>query len=222
MPGMGTEAGMPGGIPASRGAPLRLWRSTAVTSTVMALAAGAHLIGGGRLPGLPALLLLAALVHLPVVLLASRRLSLPTLIGVLGIGQWSLHHAFAWLSAARACASPGGAVGGQVHGVHVVVGACGPSTPAPHGGAMGAPMLAAHVLAILLTAVALARGEAALWMLLAWLVPLASLPRPVSITSRGPSQQAILALPLRRRRSNARAERLRGPPPSMLPMALPH
>ncbi|MGO1516016.1 MAG: hypothetical protein ACTHWW_00910 [Arthrobacter sp.] len=205
-------------------APLRLWRSIAVTSTVMALAAGAHVLGGGPLPGLPVLVLLAALVNLPVVLLAGRRLSLPTLTAVLGLGQWSLHHAFAWFATPPDCTGGAPEVPFGHHG-SVVAGICGSASPLAHGaaahwGSMGLPMITAHLLAIFLSAVALARGEAALWMLMAWLSPLASLPRPAPLAPKGPVQQAMFALPLLRPRSNARAERLRGPPRALLPRSL--
>ena len=205
-------------------APLRLWRSIAVTSTVMALAAGAHVLGGSPLPGLPILTLLAALVNVPVVVLAGRRLAMHTLVAVLGLGQWSLHHAFAWFASDPACEGVTTAATGMSHHLHVVVGSCAGAVPVAHGagahaGSMGLPMTITHLLAVILSALALARGEAALWMLVAWLSPLASLPRPAFTTPKGPAQQAILALPLLRTRSNARAERLRGPPSWFLPLS---
>ncbi|MBM6620572.1 hypothetical protein JTF08_03015 [Micrococcaceae bacterium RIT802] len=204
-------------------APLRLWRSAAVTTTVLSLAAGAHVLGGAPLPGLPVLVLLAALVNVPVVLLAGRRMGMRTLVPLLGLGQWSLHHAFAWFATSGTCTGGSGhGVTGHAHHAQTVVASCGAgdgsgSISDLHATAWGLPMLAAHLLAIVLTALALSRGEDALWLLVAWLRPLASLPRPRLIEAPAPRLQALHAMPVLRPRCPARAERHRGPPSFLHP-----
>lgn len=204
-------------------APLRLWRSAAVTTTVLSLAAGAHVLGGAPLPGLPVLVLLAALVNVPVVLLAGRRMGMRTLVPLLGLGQWSLHHAFAWFATSGTCTGGSGhGVTGHAHHAQTVVASCGAgdgsgSISDLHATAWGLPMLAAHLLAIVLTALALSRGEDALWLLVAWLRPLAPLPRPRLIEAPAPRLQALHAMPVLRPRCPARAERHRGPPSFLHP-----
>jgi len=203
-------------------APLRLWRSAAVTTTVLSLAAGAHVLGGAPLPGVPVLILLAALVNVPVVLLAGRRMGMRTLVPLLGVGQWSLHYAFAWFGASGACTGGSGhGSAGHAHHVQTVVASCtagdGSAALADlHATGWGLPMLAAHLLAIVLTALALSRGEDALWLLVAWLRPLVWLPRPLLVEAPAPRLQAIRSLPVLHPRCPARAERHRGPP------AFPH
>lgn len=198
-------------------APLRLWRSAAVTITVLSLAAGAHALGGAPLPGLPVLVLLAALVNLPIVLLAGRRLGMRTLVPLLGAGQWSLHHAFSWFTSTDSCTGGSGAATGHAHHAPTMVASCATgSGPAAmdhlHPTGWGLPMLAAHLVAVVVTALALSRGEDALWLLAAWLRPLARLPRPRLIAAPAPRLQAIRALPVLRRRCPARSQRHRGPP----------
>ncbi|WP_372697555.1 hypothetical protein [Arthrobacter sp. JSM 101049] len=202
-------------------APLRLWRSAAVTTTVLCLAAASHLLGGGRLPTLPVLVLLGALVNVPVMLLAGRRLGMRSLLALLGTGQWGLHHAFAWFATSPTCTGGSGHQGaGHLHHGPTVVASClpGDATLAHvHSGGWELPMLAAHALAIALTAFALSRGEDALWLLVAWLRPLVGVPGVPVPAASAPRLQAIRALPVLRTRCPARANRLRGPPPSSFP-----
>lgn len=203
-------------------APLRLWRSAAVTTTMLCLAAAAHVLGGGTLPVAPVLVLLAALVNVPVTLLAGRRLGLRTLLALLAAGQWGLHHAFAWFATAPACTGGSGHHGaGHLHHGSTVVASClpGDGSLAPvHSGGWELPMLAAHALAIVLTASALSRGEDALWLLVAWLRPLVEVPGVPVPAAPAPRLQAIRALPVLRTRRAARANRLRGPPQSSFPV----
>ncbi|WP_417234780.1 hypothetical protein [Arthrobacter sp.] len=204
-------------------APLRLFRSAAVTTTVLSLAAGAHVLGGAPLPGMPVLVLLAALVNIPVVLLAGRRMGMRTLVPLLGVGQWSLHHAFAWFGASGACTGGSGhGSAGHAHHLQTVVASCAGGDGAAalaglHTASWGLPMLAAHLLAIVLTALALSRSEDALWLLIAWLRPLVWLPRAVLVHAPAPRLQAIRSLPVLRPRCPARAERHRGPPARLHP-----
>lgn len=205
-------------------APLRLWRSAAVTTTVLSLAAGAHVLGGAALPGLPVLVLLAALVNVPVMLLAGRHLGMRTLVPLLGVGQWALHHAFAWFATGPSCTRGSGRdVAGHAHHAQAVVASCAGSADSAamahvHAAGWGAPMLAAHVLAVVLTALALSKGEDAVWLLMAWLQPLASLPRPRLVGASAPRLQAMRSLPVLRTRCPARADRHRGPPSPAFPV----
>jgi hypothetical protein len=78
-------------------------------------------------------------------------------------------------------------------------------------------MLAAHVLATLFCALLLAKGEAALWALAAWLRPLTALPRAVAPDGVAPALAAFptLAAPLRPWR-NLRQDSRRGPPTAVV------
>ena len=155
-------------------APLTLPRALTVTGLVLGIAAAAHTAGGGHLPPVPVLALLAALVLLPVTVLARRRLGIASISGVLGAGQLALHTAFSSLPApVEHCTSAGIAA----HGHHQVQAIPDCLTRASgilalHLPAIPGPvMVAAHILAVAATALLLAHGEAALRRALAWLAP---------------------------------------------------
>ncbi|MFB9377087.1 hypothetical protein ACFFKU_02230 [Kineococcus gynurae] len=172
--------------------PLRTLRSAVVAVVVVALASAAHLGGGGALPeAFPALALLV-LVGSVAHLLTRWRMSVPLLLAVLGVGQVSLHQVLMALdpAVARSAAVAAAAdlpTGALAHG-HALGAVVLPGAPAvvPGVGAGLDPMLLGHVLATVLTAVVLARGEAALWRLLAWLAPLvvALVPVTPAVTPR--------------------------------------
>lgn len=155
----------------------RLVRAAAVASTVVGLAASAHLVAGGTLPGPVLLLALTALVLCASLLLAARRLSAPVLLAVLGAGQLGLHQAFCWFGVALAPVHPAGhhldpAAAGTAQALHGVAAAGGAAVPMT-GLPMSSPaMTAAHVLATVVAALVLARGEALLWRLWTWWRPL--------------------------------------------------
>lgn len=73
---------------------LRLVRPLVVTGAVWVLPAGAHVLGGGRLPAAEISVALMALVWSAVTLVLGRRLFLGRVVGVPGIGQVLLHEAF--------------------------------------------------------------------------------------------------------------------------------
>jgi hypothetical protein len=153
-------------------APLTLPRALTITGLILGLAATAHTAGGGRLPAVPVFVLLAALVLLPVTVLARRRLNLASIATVLGAGQLALHAAFtAFPRPADHCTTTEMAA----HGHHQVAGMpdCVAGTMAMHAVLPGPGMTAAHLVAVALTALLLAHGETALWRMLAWLAPLA-------------------------------------------------
>ncbi len=199
--------------------PLRLFRSLVFTGAVVGLAAGGHVIGGGTLPAPIITLALTALLMVPVTWLSKRELSFPVLLGLLGAGQILLHEALSTLSVSAVCQAT--ATGRGSHHTATSSLHCLPASPAElsaHSGAGVDPlaMLAGHALAVLGTAWLLRQGEAALWQLLAWLRPLAVLPRLAIIPIAGPRTFAhdpiLIPAPWR----NLRRHSLRGPPAAAL------
>ncbi|MGM0931357.1 MAG: hypothetical protein ACQEXN_16840 [Actinomycetota bacterium] len=153
---------------------LRFGRSAVVAAAVLCLAAGAHTAAGGTLPAPTVVLALGALTWLPVMILAGRRLAPATILAVLAGGQLALHQAFELFGTVQCAPSPVAEHTGHAgHAGHAAVAL--DCVAASHTG--NSPgMLAAHLLATALTALMLARGEAALWVLAAWLRPLVQLP----------------------------------------------
>jgi hypothetical protein len=193
-------------------ASFRLFRTGLISSTIVGLAAGGHLAGGGTLPAPAILAAVCALTVLSVAVLTKIRLSLPVLTVLLGAGQAWLHWAFHALSQG---AHDGGAVL-TGHGHHIAGVAVEPAVQAHAAAAGDGQMFAAHAVATIVTAVLLARGEKALWLVTAWLRPLVRLPLPfvlpVGVRPAWPTQQAdappaapALRLPARR-----------GPPPALI------
>jgi hypothetical protein len=195
-------------------APLPLLRALTVTGMILGLAATAHTAGGGGLPAPGVLALLAALVLLPVTILARRRLGLGVIAASLGAGQLALHAAFtAFPGPVDHCASSG-----MVHEHHQVTAVAGcmagtGSTAMHPADLVPVPaMTAAHLAAVGLTALLLARGEAALWRMLAWLAPLTfALHVPVLSQGRQPLQRGTVFVPPLH--PCLRVPALRGPPP---------
>lgn len=161
------------------GSALRFGRSAVVAAAVLCLAAGAHTAAGGAMPPAAVVLALGALTWLPVMVLAGRRLGPVTVLAVLSFGQLALHQAFELFGTVQ-CAPSGpmaehaGHAGHLGHAGHAAVALDCVSASAHTGNSPG--MLAAHVLATAVTALMLARGEAALWALAGWLRPLVQLP----------------------------------------------
>jgi len=199
--------------------PLRLFRSLVFTGTIVGLAAGGHVIGGGTLPAPIITLALTALLMVPVTWLSKRELSFPVLLGLLGAGQMLLHEALSTLSVSAVCQAP--ATGRGSHHAATSSLHCLPASPAElsaHSGAGIDPlaMLAGHALAVLGTAWLLRQGEAALWQLLAWLRPLAVLPRVAVIPVAGPRTFAYDPILIPAPWRNLRRHSLRGPPAAAL------
>lgn len=196
-------------------APFRLLRTAAVAASVTSLAAGAHLLGGGRLPPTPVLAACTALVVLAVVILTRWKLQAPVLGAVLTGGQVLLHSLFSALSpaAVQASALPHAMPEGHQHpGLGAVAAAPVGQDIHLHLPWDVAPgMLTAHLAATLATAVLLAKGETALWALAAWLRPVLFL-SPVTFV-----HLTAAPVPARRetpvaRRAVPRAHPRRGPP----------
>ena len=150
---------------------LRLPRAGAVALTVLTLAAGAHLAAGGQLPTLPITMALAAVVGLSAVLLAGLKMTAPLLTAYLSGSQLALHLAFSTLSNSVPSGSAMSHHGLSSASASSPVPECAASHP--HLAAVaGSFMTFGHVVATLGTALLLARGDAALWALAAWLRPL--------------------------------------------------
>jgi hypothetical protein len=156
---------------------LRAARTAVAVLAVLGVSAAAHQLGGGRVPGALALVLLAVLLAPPTWLALGRRLSAPALVTLLGVGQVAVH-----LGLAAMAPGAGSAGAPHLHDALPTGLAAGSSAApmAPMAGA-GGPMLLAHVLATLVLAVVLARAEAALWHVVSSLLPrvVAPLRRPV-------------------------------------------
>ncbi|MEH0109671.1 hypothetical protein V6N00_08120 [Tersicoccus sp. MR15.9] len=192
---------------------LRLPRAAAVTTAMLVLAVGAHALGGGVLPPVPILVVVAVLALIPTMLLAGRRLTLTVLASLLVAGQFVLHLVFTRLAVPGSGVPATFLVGHGHHGGHDA----GALDPSAVGSAMTAspslPMMALHLLATLITAAILARGEAALVALLNWLRPLLHLPSPARVVTSPRSTTGPVAT-VRPARVALRLPRRRGPPRS--------
>ncbi|MBG6178890.1 hypothetical protein [Arthrobacter sp. CAN_A1] len=198
------------------GAPatLRLVRSSATSAVVLALAAGAHVIGGGNLPAPLIVAVLGSATLLAVTVIAKKALSLPALLLLLGLGQWLLHHAFSLTSTTMAAC-----VAAPARHYAVPAVSCAPAGVHAHAEAAHADvrMLALHAAAVVVTGFMLHRGETALRRAMAWLVPLLRLPAAAVVvpTPRIPSFPP--APVLRAVRALRDVPPLRGPPLASLP-----
>lgn len=197
--------------------PFHLLRSSAVATVILTLAAGAHLAGGGGLPAPVILLAVLALIGLGSTAATRLQLGFPAMAALLAGGQLALHSLFTAFGPSAAGWAPSGA---KPHASHLP--GADMFTPAAHlagtEAATGPLMLAAHALATLGCAVLLAKGEAALWALAAWLRPLSALPRAVAPDVAPPPLAAFptAAAPLPPWR-NLRQDSRRGPPSAVVP-----
>lgn len=186
-------------------APFRFPRAVAFTAAMVALAAGAHVLAGGILPQPAIVAGIVALVLAPVTMLSKTQINAPAMIGLLGSSQLVLHSAF---DAFSVSASFTPAAGTHVH--DAVAPAAAALMPG-HAAAPGALMLALHAAATLATALVLAKGEAAVWALAAWLRPLVRFLAAVAIPE-WPHLPAPAAVVIPFRWRNLRLPALRGPP----------
>jgi hypothetical protein len=156
----------------------RIVRAVATAVVVFFVAAGAHVAGGAALPNPLILGTLAVTTLLAVTILSRKRLALPAVLGILGAGQLLLHGGFTTLTTTAACVPASRDHFGpqQVH--------CAPAGGLEHAHAFSmfdSPlMFAAHAAAVVVTALMLYHGEAALELAVQWLRPLAKLPRLVT------------------------------------------
>ncbi|MGY4544186.1 hypothetical protein ACVWY0_004129 [Arthrobacter sp. UYNi723] len=197
--------------------PFHFLRAASLSTGVLTLAAGAHVAGGGDLPSPGILLAVLALTVLAATTATRLRLNFPAMLSVLGAGQFILHEAFTAFSSSGTAVStaPSG-----LHNAHLA-GAAAPVIAASghvhDPGSAGILMLLTHTLATGACALLLAKGEAALWALAAWLRPLVRLPEAVTPDAGTP--RAVpgppTVLPLRPWR-NLRQHSRRGPPSAVV------
>ncbi|MHA7275541.1 hypothetical protein [Arthrobacter sp. HLT1-21] len=197
------------GAPAS----LRLVRSSATSAVVLALAAGAHIIGGGNLPAPLIVAALGSATLLAVTVIAKKTLSLPALLVLLGVGQWLLHHAFSLTTTAAACV----AAPARHHAVQAV--SCPSNSLQGHAETAHTDlgMLALHASAVVVTGFMLQRGESALRRAAARLNPLLRLPDVVVVVPAPRIPSFPPAPALRTVRALRDVPPLRGPPLAFMP-----
>jgi hypothetical protein len=154
--------------PASRplnGGP-RILRVAALGGSSLALACGAHLVAGGQLPTAEVLGLTAAMLGLVSVTVTARRVGYRTLLLVLGVEQLVLHYLLTAAAGVQAAScQPGtGSVGHDAalmaHSSCFMAGSGADQMSMP-----GWSMSVTHLVATLLTAWLLSRGESWLWEL---------------------------------------------------------
>ncbi len=171
------------------------------------LAAGAHVLGGGTLPGPGVLLVAALLLGLLATVVTVRRCRFGLLAGLLAVQQVALHELFSVAGAVRACTpgAPGGAAlthaghaTGHGAGLGHVVATCVSDGMQMTTTVPGWVMVAAHLVAVLATAWLLARGEAWLWRALDRVADAAGLRRRPStsaaVRDRAPASYVAASL----------------------------
>jgi hypothetical protein len=198
----------------ARGA-LRWARSASLTVAPVGLAASAHVLAGGRVPGWAALAVLALATSLVCVLVTGRRRGLAAIAVTMAGLQAGLHQGFMLLAPVRPIDR--GCVGGlSAHAQHAagaLHGLCGPLAGHAHHELGTSPgMLLAHAGVTLLLSAALAGGERALW-LLARLVAPAVLRSPL-IPANRPAPLPSTAVVVPNAWTSVRCLTRRGPPPS--------
>jgi hypothetical protein len=200
-------------------APFHLLRASALAAGTLALAAGAHVAGGGRLPAPGILLAVLALTALASTVATRLRLSFPAMAVLLGGGQLALHELLTAFSAPLHVTA-GVAAPAHVHsGGLVTFNAFVPLAEhlSPANPELAPLMLAAHAAATLGCALLLAKGEAALWALAGWLRPFAGLSRPVAPAPAVPLKGMFRHVPLARSPwRNLRQDSRRGPPSAVV------
>jgi len=168
-------------VDTQRSRPRVLARLVAVSSTVLALGAAAHVAGAGAPPAGRAVVVLAAATLVGALLVARRRLQVRTLLPGVAVWQWLLHQAFTATAALPAAPHAAGhPARGTVTSLSAAAGAV------PH---TSATVVAAHVVATVATVgllVATERGAERALERLAWALPVlaGALTLPVVGTAR--------------------------------------
>jgi hypothetical protein len=140
-----------------RGLP-RVLRIGLLGGVSLGLATMAHLAGGARLPSPGVLTVAGLLLGLVAVTLTARRCRFGLLLPVLAIQQVLLHLVFDAATSAAACGTTNDA--GMSHAATV---SCSPAATMTLMSVPSSAMWVGHLIATLLTAWLLARGEAWLW-----------------------------------------------------------
>lgn len=183
----------------SRGA-LRWARAGAWTTAALGLTLGAHVVGGGHPPSPLAAGVTAAVLLWLALLLTRVRLGPAGLAGSLTATQLLTHRLLAATEPAHVCTATGAPSAGR-H-LHEAALACTPAaTGVPGVAQTGTAMLLAHAAAAVLTALLLAKGEDAVWVLAGLLRPVWPVwPAPLTL----PAAPRALAVPLRPTRPSRR------------------
>jgi len=197
--------------------PFHSLRAAMVAVTMVTLAASAHVFGGGELPAPDIMAAVLALTVMAATAATRLKLNFPAMASLLGTGQLVLHEAFSAFS------SPAGTGLSGAPGHHSAAWPPGIRLDAAGGTAghlhqfdsawAAGLMLGGHALATLACALLLAKGEAALWSLAAWLRPLIQLPEaamPDVVAAPAAAGRPSDSAPLPWR--NLRADCPRGPP----------
>lgn len=166
---------------------LRALRAGLLATACVSLALAAHTAAGGHAPAVLALLTATVAVGCGALLLTGRRLAAPTAVVALVGVQAALHLWFA-VTAGGGCAVSGALT--HAHGLGpcaVAAGAAVEHAPASGPAPAGLLMLLAHLTAVVLLALGLARGDALLWRL-AGLLP-RRVPTP-AVVVLGPAMPA--------------------------------
>jgi hypothetical protein len=190
MAGEGCSAGNLRHVTTTTTAPLRLSRGTAFAVVALTLGVGAHVVGGGSSPDPVALVFLGVpLIWVSFFLTRARR-GWPVIVGSLVAVQIGLHEGLSLLSG-KVLDEASFRAGVDGVGAHAMMSAPGSPMsgtamvmPPAQGGMTRMPafpgfgMLAAHLLATLLTGAVLAYGEHLLWSLWTWLRRVIGVPTP--------------------------------------------
>jgi len=147
---------------------LRVTRAGSIALVTLVLSIAAHVGAGGHAPSLMGLAMVTVPLTLLAVAVTARRIGFPLLAGVFAVTQLGLHVAFEALTAPVMGVTTAGMPGAHHAGHLALTGA--PPAVDPMGD-VPAWMLIAHLVAALACALVLARGEQALWALVAWLAP---------------------------------------------------
>lgn len=211
---------------------LRIARCTALVVIAFTLAAVAHTLSGGDLPGVGALAALLVPVACLTFLVTARKVGTALTLTFMGGLQFLLHQAFSLFGGHGQSSTPILLTTGSGH-LHTAMVSWGPPPPpatthvamAAHAGwdSPGAlAMLALHALATALTAAALARSEQALWAMWSWLQPLFAPRSPVGIFAPHRRVSLIDAHDSRPVTEQVQRHRRRRGPPAMGSSLLPH
>lgn len=201
-------------------APFHFLRAGMVAAMIVTLGAAAHVVGGGELPVPGIMLAVLALTGMAATAATRLRLNFPAMTALLGAGQLVLHEAFSAFS------SPAGPIRADAPGHHPATSSLAgfplDAAGAAHLHQVDSPwaaslMLGGHALATLACALLLAKGEAALWSLAAWLRPLVQLPEaamPDVVAAPAAAGWPADSAPLPWR--NLRPDCRRGPPAAVV------
>lgn len=155
----------PAHIPPLQTRPVRAVRGVAAAVAATATAAASHTLAGATAPSLPVLALAGAFAAVVCVVLTGRRLSPLRLAASVLLSQLAYHALFLVAGSGGEVSVAGGTPSsGHFHDsatVELIAGGGGPSAHAAHS----TSMLAAHLVAAVLTFAALQHGERLFWTL---------------------------------------------------------